>query len=121
PSSGSASPTLRSWRARSGGTDEARRRRGARERPVRDPELDTVAVMARLIDGARLSAEIRSELAAKVEELGRDGIVPGLTVVLVGNDPASEVYVRSKTRACEQLGMRGRTLHLPADVSREEL
>lgn len=77
--------------------------------------------MARLIDGARLSAEIRSELAAKVEELGRDGIVPGLTVVLVGNDPASEVYVRSKTRACEQLGMRGRTLHLPADVSREEL
>lgn len=77
--------------------------------------------MARLIDGARLSAEIRTELAQKVEELGRDGIVPGLTVVLVGNDPASEVYVRNKTLACEKLGMRGRTLHLPADVSRDEL
>jgi methylenetetrahydrofolate dehydrogenase (NADP+) / methenyltetrahydrofolate cyclohydrolase len=77
--------------------------------------------MAKIIDGVRLSAEIRSELAAEVEELARDEIVPGLAVVLVGNDPASEVYVRSKTRACEQLGMKGRTLHFPEDVSRDEL
>lgn len=77
--------------------------------------------MARLIDGARMSAGIRSELAQQVAALTADGIVPGLTVVLVGNDPASEVYVRSKTRACEELGMRGRTIHLPADVSRAEL
>ena len=77
--------------------------------------------MARLIDGARISAGIRSELADEVAALAADGIVPGLTVVLVGNDPASEVYVRSKTRACEELGMRGRTIHLPADVSRAEL
>lgn len=77
--------------------------------------------MARVIDGARMSREIRAELAQQVEELKEDGIVPGLTVVLVGNDPASEVYVRSKTRACEQLGMNGRTIHLPESVSREEL
>ena len=77
--------------------------------------------MAQLIDGARMSAGIRSELAQQVAALTADGIVPGLTVVLVGNDPASEVYVRSKTRACEELGMRGRTIHLPADVSRAEL
>lgn len=77
--------------------------------------------MARLIDGVRMSAGIRSELAEQVAALARDGIVPGLTVVLVGNDPASEVYVRSKTRACEELGMRGRTIHLPSDVSRAEL
>ena len=77
--------------------------------------------MAKLIDGLQLSSEIRAELAAEVEELRRDGIVPGLAVVLVGNDPASEVYVRSKTRACEQLGMKGRTLHFPEDVSKDEL
>src|SRR5690606_2187230 len=77
--------------------------------------------MAKLIDGLRMSAEIRAELAEKVEDLRRDGIVPGLTVVLVGNDPASEVYVRNKTRACEQLGMNARTIHLPEDVGREEL
>lgn len=75
----------------------------------------------KIIDGARLSAEIRGELAAEVRALRADGIVPGLAVILVGNDPASEVYVRSKTRACEQLGMHGRTLHFPADVTRDEL
>lgn len=77
--------------------------------------------MARVIDGTRMSREIRAELAQQVQELKQDGIVPGLTVVLVGSDPASEVYVRSKTRACEQLGMNGRTIHLPETVSRDEL
>ena len=48
--------------------------------------------------------------------LRAEGSVPGLAVVLVGNDPASEVYVRSKTQACEEVGMRGRTLRFPADV-----
>src|SRR5688572_14090591 len=77
--------------------------------------------MAKLIDGARISREIRAELAREVEALGREGIVPGLAVVLVGADPASEVYVRSKTRACEELGMKGRTLHFPETATREEL
>jgi methylenetetrahydrofolate dehydrogenase (NADP+) / methenyltetrahydrofolate cyclohydrolase len=77
---------------------------------------------ARIIDGARIAKEIRAEVAEGVAELReRTGMVPGLTVVLVGNDGASEVYVRGKTRACEQAGMDGRLVHLPADVSQEEL
>lgn len=77
--------------------------------------------MARIIDGTEISRAIRAEIAAGVAELRERGIVPQLTVVLVGSDPASEVYVRSKTRACEEAGMRGRTLHFPVDVTREEL
>jgi methylenetetrahydrofolate dehydrogenase (NADP+)/methenyltetrahydrofolate cyclohydrolase len=56
-----------------------------------------------------------------VAALAAEGIVPGLTVVLVGDDPASEVYVRSKTQACEAAGMRGRTLRFPDDISQDEL
>jgi methylenetetrahydrofolate dehydrogenase (NADP+)/methenyltetrahydrofolate cyclohydrolase len=77
--------------------------------------------MSRIIDGAALSRTIRTEIAKGVAEVTERGVVPQLTVVLVGNDPASEVYVRSKTRACEEAGMRGRTLHFPVDVTREEL
>lgn len=77
--------------------------------------------MARIIDGTAISKTIRADLAEGVAELAREGVVPGLTVVLVGSDPASEVYVRSKTRACEAIGMRGRTLHLDPDVSEVEL
>lgn len=76
---------------------------------------------ARVISGTEISREIRAEVAAGVAALRAEGTVPGLSVVLVGSDPASEVYVRSKTRACEEVGMRGRTLHLPATVDREEL
>lgn len=78
--------------------------------------------MARLIDGAAHARAIRSEVAEGVAELAAEsGIVPGLAVVLVGSDPASEVYVASKTRACREVGMRDRTLHLDPDVSAEEL
>jgi methylenetetrahydrofolate dehydrogenase (NADP+)/methenyltetrahydrofolate cyclohydrolase len=77
--------------------------------------------MARIIDGTEISRAIRAEIAAGVAELRERGVIPQLTVVLVGSDPASEVYVRSKTRACEEAGMRGRTLHFPVDVTREEL
>ena len=77
--------------------------------------------MARIIDGTEISRSMRAAIAAEVEALAAEGVVPGLSVVLVGNDPASEAYVRSKTRACERVGMNGRTLHLPESVSREEL
>jgi methylenetetrahydrofolate dehydrogenase (NADP+)/methenyltetrahydrofolate cyclohydrolase len=77
--------------------------------------------MARIINGTEISRTMRAEIAAGVAELRERGVVPQLTVVLVGSDPASEVYVRSKTRACEEAGMRGRTLHFPVDVTREEL
>jgi methylenetetrahydrofolate dehydrogenase (NADP+) / methenyltetrahydrofolate cyclohydrolase len=77
--------------------------------------------MARIIDGTAISEAIRGELAAEVEALRARGTEPALTAVLVGGDPASEVYVRRKTQACEQVGIRARTVHLPAEVQREEL
>jgi methylenetetrahydrofolate dehydrogenase (NADP+)/methenyltetrahydrofolate cyclohydrolase len=64
---------------------------------------------------------MREELAKQVAELRASGVTPGLSVVLVGNNPASQAYVASKTRACEALGMKGQTLNLPEDVSTEEL
>ena len=77
---------------------------------------------ARIIDGTREARAIRAEVADGVARL-RDGsgVVPGLVVVLIGADPASEVYVRSKTRACAEAGMSDRLVHLPADVSAEEV
>lgn len=77
--------------------------------------------MARVINGTEISREMRSEIAAGVTELRGAGIVPGLAVVLVGSDEASEVYVRMKARACERAGMMSRTVHLPADVGEDEL
>jgi methylenetetrahydrofolate dehydrogenase (NADP+)/methenyltetrahydrofolate cyclohydrolase len=77
--------------------------------------------MARTIDGTEISRVMRAEMAQEVAALRAAGVTPGLAVVLVGHNPASQAYVASKTRACEALGMRGQTLNLPEDVSREEL
>ena len=78
--------------------------------------------MARIIDGTAMSRQIRSEIVAEVAGFrDRHGIQPTLAVVLVGTDPASEVYVRMKAQACESVGMRSRTLTLPADISADEL
>ncbi|MBW3630803.1 MAG: bifunctional 5,10-methylene-tetrahydrofolate dehydrogenase/5,10-methylene-tetrahydrofolate cyclohydrolase [Gemmatimonadetes bacterium] len=77
--------------------------------------------MARIISGTETSRTMRAEIAREVAALADEGIVPGLSVVLVGEDPASEVYVRSKTQACEEVGMRGRTLRFPAEVGQDEL
>lgn len=77
--------------------------------------------MARLIDGTAMSREIRSEIVERVSSLRSAGVIPGLAVVLVGSDPASEVYVRNKARACESVGMISRTLQLPDDVGTDEL
>lgn len=76
---------------------------------------------ARILDGKALAATIRAEVADEVTALGADGITPGLAVVLVGDDPASGVYVRSKGRACEEAGMYSETIKLPADTSEDEL
>jgi methylenetetrahydrofolate dehydrogenase (NADP+) / methenyltetrahydrofolate cyclohydrolase len=80
-----------------------------------------VNVAARIIDGTAISRDVRAEVAADVAGLRAQGVVPGLAVVLVGSDGASELYVRSKARACRDAGMHDRTLHLPADVTAEEL
>ncbi|HMU62455.1 MAG TPA: bifunctional methylenetetrahydrofolate dehydrogenase/methenyltetrahydrofolate cyclohydrolase FolD [Gemmatimonadales bacterium] len=76
---------------------------------------------ARILDGKALGLAIRQEVAADVATLAADGIKPGLAVVLVGEDPASQVYVRSKGRACEEAGMHSVTIRLPATTTQDEL
>lgn len=67
------------------------------------------------MDGKLLSGKIYEELKRNVESLKEKGIVPGLAVVLVGDDPASQVYVRNKARACERLGILSKVIRLPGD------
>ena len=75
----------------------------------------------RLIDGKQISLEMREELAPHVSELIESGTIPGLAVVLVGEDPASQVYVRMKQRACESIGMRSVKIELPSNVDKDKL
>ena len=72
---------------------------------------------ARLIDGKALAAEVRNALVARVARLNTAGHRPGLAVILVGDDPASAVYVRNKGLACEQVGIRSTIDRLPADAA----
>src|SRR5271163_3935362 len=77
---------------------------------------------ARIIDGKAIAAELRARVAAEVARVKRDhGLLPGLAVVLVGNDPASEVYVRSKHKQTQAAGMASFQHVLPADVAQSEL
>ncbi|MGH7443597.1 MAG: bifunctional methylenetetrahydrofolate dehydrogenase/methenyltetrahydrofolate cyclohydrolase FolD [Longimicrobiales bacterium] len=78
--------------------------------------------MAKIISGTELSETIRAEIAADAAEFHEEtGVQPGLVVVIVGNDPASEVYVRAKGRAAEAAGFYSRTIKLPADTPEDEL
>jgi methylenetetrahydrofolate dehydrogenase (NADP+) / methenyltetrahydrofolate cyclohydrolase len=76
---------------------------------------------ARIIDGTAISNVIRQEISAGVAELREQGTVPGLTAILIGADPASEVYVRRKTEACGRVGICARTINLPTDTDPVEL
>ena len=78
-------------------------------------------MVGKKLDGSRIAAEIRDEVAAKVADLGRRGIVPRLDAILVGDDPASEVYVGSKAKTLAALGMLSQTHHLPEDAPQTEL
>jgi methylenetetrahydrofolate dehydrogenase (NADP+)/methenyltetrahydrofolate cyclohydrolase len=81
-----------------------------------------IASDTRLLEGKTLAATIRTEVAAEVRELvEKGGRPPGLTAVLVGEDPASQVYVGSKMRSCAEVGIVSRTIHRPAEVSEAEL
>ncbi|MCP4647154.1 MAG: bifunctional 5,10-methylene-tetrahydrofolate dehydrogenase/5,10-methylene-tetrahydrofolate cyclohydrolase, partial [bacterium] len=71
--------------------------------------------------GTEISKEIKEELKKEVERLKLQGIVPALAVILVGNDPASAVYVRNKKRTCEELGFNSIEKKLPQETSQEEL
>ena len=77
--------------------------------------------MATIIDGKAVSAAVRAEVAAEVEELKAKGITPGLAVIIVGDDPASRVYVNNKKKACSEVGMYSEEFALPADTTQEEL
>lgn len=76
---------------------------------------------AQIINGKQISESIREELRLEVEQLMMKGITPGLVVILVGEDPASQVYVRNKAKACEQLGYYSEVVRVPAETTQDEL
>lgn len=77
--------------------------------------------MAKIIDGKHVAAQIREELKAEVEDLKSRAVAPGLAVVLVGEDPASQVYVRNKQKACEEIGIASFGHVLPAETLQAHL
>lgn len=76
---------------------------------------------ARILDGAAIAKEIREEVAREVAVLVAQGVKPGLAVVIVGDDPASQIYVKSKGQACHEVGMLSETVRLPAETTEAEL
>lgn len=76
---------------------------------------------AKIIDGKQVAAEMRAELKDKVTDLKAKGVTPGLAVILVGQDPASQSYVTAKERACEEIGIYSDDNRLPADTTEADL
>lgn len=77
---------------------------------------------ARIIDGKAVAAEVRQHVKTRIEErLAQGARAPGLAVVLVGNDPASEIYVRNKRNACAEAGLLSRSYDLPTETSQQQL
>lgn len=76
---------------------------------------------AQLLDGKLMSDELRVRIAERVAALKEKGVTPGLAVILVGEDPASQIYVRNKEKGCEQVGMHSVAIRLPAETTQEEL
>jgi methylenetetrahydrofolate dehydrogenase (NADP+)/methenyltetrahydrofolate cyclohydrolase len=76
---------------------------------------------AKLLDGKKVSARIKSELALETEKLKKEGINPGLAVVIVGNDPASRVYVNNKKKACAEVGIYSEEYALPEETTEKQL
>jgi methylenetetrahydrofolate dehydrogenase (NADP+)/methenyltetrahydrofolate cyclohydrolase len=84
--------------------------------------IERFNVSATILDGKKLARQIRDELRDEVADfIQNNGEVPTLAAVLVGNDPASEVYVRNKVTGCEQVGMQSRLFRLGADIPQDEL
>ena len=77
--------------------------------------------MANIIDGKAIAAAIRREVADEAAALKEKGVIPGLAVILVGNDPASCTYVRNKQKACVEAGLYAEQIDLPAETTQEEL
>jgi methylenetetrahydrofolate dehydrogenase (NADP+)/methenyltetrahydrofolate cyclohydrolase len=77
--------------------------------------------MTHLIEGRAIAEKVYAELRTEIAELNKDGRTPGLAVVLVGDNPASRAYVRSKDKMCRDLGLHSLKLELPAETTQEEL
>ena len=77
--------------------------------------------MAQIIDGKKISLEIKDEVKAETSELIKKGVHPCLAVILVGENPASQVYVRNKKKACEYVGIKSLSYELPAETTEAEL
>ncbi len=83
--------------------------------------METPVASAKILDGKAVAARIRNDLARQAAALASHGVQPGLAVVLVGEDPASQIYVRNKTKACAEVGIRTFDHRLPATTSKAEL
>lgn len=77
--------------------------------------------MAKILDGKAVSASVKEQVANETAALKEKGITPGLAVVIVGDDPASHVYVNNKKKACAQVGFHSEEYALPAQTTQEEL
>ncbi len=77
--------------------------------------------MAKIIDGKAVAAKVKAEVARETAELKKQGIVPGLAVIIVGDDPASHIYVNNKKKACAEVGFRSEEYALPANVDQSQL
>ncbi|MCZ6768179.1 MAG: bifunctional 5,10-methylenetetrahydrofolate dehydrogenase/5,10-methenyltetrahydrofolate cyclohydrolase [Acidobacteria bacterium] len=75
----------------------------------------------RILDGKEVAQAIKEEVAAEIQKLAQENLVPGLATVLVGANPASQLYVRSKTRTCKELGMHSEAIQLSSQTTTEEL
>jgi len=76
---------------------------------------------ARILDGTKIAGEIRAEVAAQAKALALSGVRPGLAVVLVGHNPASEVYVRGKVKSSQEVGLYSEQHALPETTTTDEL
>lgn len=77
--------------------------------------------MGKIIDGKLISKSVKDKIAEEVQELKKSGITPGLAVIIVGEDPASQIYVRNKQRACEEVGFESFKYELPESTTQNEL
>ena len=78
-------------------------------------------MVAQIINGIEIAKSIRAEIKVEVAKMKAKGVEPGLVVIIVGEDPASQVYVRKKGEACNELGICSETVGLPASTTEEEL
>ena len=83
--------------------------------------MEEMKTTPRILDGIAIAGEIKAEVAAEVKALARQGITPGLAVILVGDVPASQIYVRSKIKTCGELGIFSEMLTPPESITTGEI